>query len=175
MSNFTNALRPALHYGVAAMACAVALASAPAFAQEAPKPAEEAKEIVVTGTLFRRTDTETPSPVTVLSAESLSRAGITTASDAIRSISADGAGSIGTGFQSGFSAGGSAVSLRGLGVSSTLVLIDGLRSTNFPLNDDGHNAYVDLNSIPFSLLDKIEVLKDGASSSYGADAWSISS
>jgi iron complex outermembrane receptor protein len=170
MSNFTNALRPALHYGVAAMACAVALASAPAFAQEAPKPAEEAKEIVVTGTLFRRTDTETPSPVTVLSAESLSRAGITTASDAIRSISADGAGSIGTGFQSGFSAGGSAVSLRGLGVSSTLVLIDGLRSTNFPLNDDGHNAYVDLNSIPFSLLDKIEVLKDGASSSYGADA-----
>src|SRR6478736_6953484 len=76
----------------------------------------------------------------------------------------------GTGFQGGFSAGGSAVSLRGLGVSSTLVLIDGLRSTNFPINDDGHNAYVDLNSIPFSLIDRVEVLKDGASSTYGADA-----
>jgi outer membrane receptor protein involved in Fe transport len=50
------------------------------------------------------------------------------------------------------------------------VLIDGLRSTNFPINDDGHNAYVDLNSIPFSLVDRIEVLKDGASSTYGADA-----
>ena len=62
------------------------------------------------------------------------------------------------------------MSLRGLGVSSTLVLIDGLRSTNFPINDDGHNAYVDLNSIPFSLIDRIEVLKDGASSTYGADA-----
>src|SRR6185503_12967691 len=86
------------------------------------------------------------------------------------SVSADGAGSIGTGFQSGFSAGGSAVSLRGLGVSSTLVLVDGLRSANFPINDDGHNAYVDLNSIPFSLIDRIEVLKDGASSTYGADA-----
>lgn len=135
------------------------------------EPAQtEVEEIVVTGSLFRRTDTETPSPVTVLTSETLQRAGITTATDAIRSISADGAGSIGTGFQSGFSAGGSAVSLRGLGVSSTLVLVDGLRSANFPISDDGHNAYVDLNSIPFSLIDRVEVLKDGASSTYGADA-----
>ena len=149
------------------------LASTQASAQTAAPAApdnNEVEEIVVTGSLFRRTDTETPSPVTVLTSETLQRAGISTASDAIRSISADGAGSIGTGFQSGFSAGGSAVSLRGLGVSSTLVLVDGLRSANFPINDDGHNAYVDLNSIPFSLIDSIEVLKDGASSSYGADA-----
>ena len=127
-------------------------------------------DVVVTGSLLRRTNTETPSPVTVLTSDNLAKAGITTAADAIRTISADSAGSIGTGFQTGFSAGGSAVSLRGLGVSSTLVLIDGLRSTNFPINDDGHNAYVDLNSIPFSLIDRIEVLKDGASSTYGADA-----
>lgn len=163
-----------LRNGVAALSLVTTLASAPAFAQAAPAAGRavsaEPETIVVTGTMFRRTNTETPSPVTVLTSESLIKAGITTAADAIRSISADGAGSIGSGFQSGFSAGGSAVSLRGLGVSSTLVLIDGLRSANFPLNDDGHNAYVDLNSIPFSLIDKIEVLKDGASSSYGADA-----
>lgn len=159
------------------MICGVAVAvlgAGQAVAQTAPAAQNDdqtqVEEIVVTGSLFRRTDTETPSPVTVLTSENLQRAGISTASDAIRSISADGAGSIGTGFQSGFSAGGSAVSLRGLGVSSTLVLVDGLRSTNFPINDDGHNAYVDLNSIPFSLIDRIEVLKDGASSSYGADA-----
>lgn len=160
------------------MICGAAVAMlgvSQAAAQTAPAaatPDEQTavEEIVVTGSLFRRTDTETPSPVTVLTSENLQRAGITTATDAIRSISADGAGSIGTGFQSGFSAGGSAVSLRGLGVSSTLVLIDGLRSANFPINDDGHNAYVDLNSIPFSLIERIEVLKDGASSSYGADA-----
>lgn len=175
----------------AATPLALVLGAAPAFAQTATQtPAQleikdqqtdptttqgasdqdKASDIVVTGSLFRRTDTETPSPVTVLTSDTLAKAGITTASDAIRSISADSAGSIGTGFQSGFSAGGSAVSLRGLGVSSTLVLIDGLRSANFPLNDDGHNAYVDLNSIPFSLVDRIEVLKDGASSTYGADA-----
>jgi iron complex outermembrane receptor protein len=159
------------------MICGAAVAflgAWPAVAQTAAQPAPpeetQVEEIVVTGSLFRRTDTETPSPVTVLTSENLQRAGISNASDAIRSISADGAGSIGTGFQSGFSAGGSAVSLRGLGVSSTLVLVDGLRSANFPINDDGHNAYVDLNSIPFSLIDSIEVLKDGASSSYGADA-----
>lgn len=159
-----------LRYGVATLSLVTTLSAAPAFAQTSGTSTAEPETIVVTGSLFRRTNTETPSPVTVLTSESLIKAGITNASDAIRSISADGAGSIGTGFQSGFSAGGSAVSLRGLGVSSTLVLVDGLRSTNFPLNDDGHNAYVDLNSIPFSLIDKIEVLKDGASSSYGADA-----
>ena len=158
------------------MICGAAVAvlgASQAAAQTAPAAQADqtqVEEIIVTGSLFRRTDTETPSPVTVLTSENLQRAGITTASDAIRTISADGAGSIGTGFQSGFSAGGSAVSLRGLGVSSTLVLVDGLRSANFPINDDGHNAYVDLNTIPFSLIDRIEVLKDGASSSYGADA-----
>ena len=158
----TNPIRGAwLRSGAAAVAFAAVLGSTAAVAQTAPKAGatnDDSQTIVVTGSLFRRTNTETPSPVTVMSVETLTRAGITTAADAIRSISADGAGSIGTGFQSGFSAGGSAVSLRGLGVSSTLVLIDGLRSTNFPLNDDGHNAYTDLNSIPFSLMDKICLL-----------------
>lgn len=176
---------------VAALSSALAL---PAYAQQvAPTPVSEAAEtvetvetpqaapattadpgqpatIVVTGTLFRDSNASSISPVTVLTSQTLQRANITTAQDAIRSVSADSAGSISTGFRNGFSAGGAAVSLRGLGVSSTVVLIDGLRSANFPLNDDGHNAYVDLNSIPFSTIERIEVLKDGASSTYGADA-----
>lgn len=132
--------------------------------------ADTDEQIVITGSLLRRTNTETSSPVTILTAEELTSGGITNISDAIRSVSADSAGSISTGFQNGFSAGGSAVSLRGLGVSSTLVLIDGLRSTNYALSDDGHNSYTDLNTIPFSAIERIEVLKDGASSLYGADA-----
>lgn len=137
---------------------------------DAAKTTQEAGgDVVVTGTLFR-TSTETPSPVTTLTADTLAKAGVTSINDAIRSVSADSAGSIPTGFQGGFSAGGSAVSLRGLGVSSTLILVDGLRSANFPLNDDGHNSYVDLNSIPFSVVERVDVLKDGASSTYGADA-----
>ncbi|WP_010543175.1 TonB-dependent receptor domain-containing protein [Sphingomonas elodea] len=139
-------------------------------APEAEPEANQPPVIVVTGTLFRNSNASSISPVTVLSSETLQRANITTVQDAIRSVSADSAGSISTGFRNGFSAGGAAVSLRGLGVSSTVVLIDGLRSANFPLNDDGHNAYVDLNSIPFSTIERVEVLKDGASSTYGADA-----
>ncbi|MFD1786507.1 TonB-dependent receptor [Sphingomonas floccifaciens] len=156
----------------------------PALAQTAPAPqdttatvpqtadttADEPQDVVVTGTLFRGADTLTALPVTVVTAENLTRAGITNTADAIRQAAADGAGSIGIGFTSGFSAGGSAISLRNLGVSSTLVLVDGLRVANFPLSDDGHNSYVDLNSIPQVGVDRIEVLKDGASSLYGADA-----
>ena len=160
---------PAVTNGPPAASSTVPADPAPTAAAPASAAAEP-DTIVVTGTLFRRTNTETPSPVTVLTADTLQKAGITTASQAIRSVSADSAGSISTGFQNGFSGGGAAVSLRGLGVSSTLVLVDGLRSTNFPLNDDGHNGYVDLNSVPFSIIDRIEVLKDGASSTYGADA-----
>lgn len=141
----------------------------PSTPEAAPSTQSQDNEIVVTGTLFR-TGTETPSPVTTLTADTLAKAGVTNVADAIRSVSADSAGSIPTGFQGGFSAGGSAVSLRGLGVSSTLVLVDGLRSANFPLNDDGHNSYVDLNSVPFSVVERVDVLKDGASSTYGADA-----
>ncbi|THD35603.1 MAG: TonB-dependent receptor [Sphingomonas sp.] len=157
------------------------VAATPAFAQSTPAPTptpaaadqstDDQKDIVITGTLFStKAATTTASPVTVVTAETLTRAGISNVSDAIRSVSADGAGSIGNGFSSGFSAGGSAVSLRNLGVSSTITLIDGLRSANFPLNDDGHNNYVDLNSIPMVNVQSIQVLKDGASSLYGADA-----
>ena len=128
------------------------------------------EEIVVTGTLFRRTNTETPSPVTVLSSESLARRGITNVNDAVRSISADNAGSIPSSFTNGFGGGGAAAALRGLTVNSTLTLVDGLRMVNYPLADDGQRAFVDLNTIPRVAIERIEVLKDGASSTYGADA-----
>jgi len=154
------------------------LFAAPAFAQDAaaqaapaaPTEADTTPDVVVTGSLFRRTDTETPSPVTVLTSENLARAGITTVSDAVRSISADNSGSIPTSFSNGFGAGSSAIALRGLTVNSTLTLIDGLRTANYPLADDGQRGFVDLNTIPDAIVDRIEVLKDGASASYGADA-----
>jgi iron complex outermembrane receptor protein len=127
-------------------------------------------EVVVTGSMFRRTTIETASPITTISSEQLKAAGITTISDAIRSLSADNSGSIPTAFGDGFAAGSSGVALRGLTVNSTVVLIDGLRTANYPLADDGERGFVDLNSIPESVLDHAEVLKDGASSLYGADA-----
>jgi iron complex outermembrane receptor protein len=62
------------------------------------------------------------------------------------------------------------VALRGLSVNSTLVLIDGFRTANYALADDGQKGFVDLNTIPDSIIDHVDVLKDGASSIYGADA-----
>ncbi len=144
---------------------------APADQAPADPVAEEGGDtIVVTGSLFRRTDTETASPVTVLSAENLTNAGVTNISDAIRSIAADNSGSIPTAFTSGFGAGSSAVALRGLTSNSTLTLIDGLRTAYYPLADDGQRSFVDLNTVSEAVIDRIEVLKDGASSTYGADA-----
>ncbi|MGH1557468.1 TonB-dependent receptor plug domain-containing protein [Caulobacter segnis] len=90
--------------------------------------------------------------------------------DAIRSLSADNSGSVPAAFGNGFAAGSTGVALRGLTVNSTLVMIDGLRNASYPLADDGQRSFVDLNSIPFNAVERIETLKDGASSLYGADA-----
>jgi iron complex outermembrane receptor protein len=147
---------------------AAPVATAPA-AQAAPSD-NEVEAVVVTGSLLRRTDTATPSPVTVQTSGELKAQGITTVADAIRSLSADNSGSIPAAFGNGFAAGSTGVALRGLTVNSTLVMIDGLRNANYPLADDGQRGFVDLNTIPFNAVDRIETLKDGASSLYGADA-----
>jgi iron complex outermembrane recepter protein len=153
-----------------------------AFAQSAPaqdqaqQPAanqgntKQLQTITVTGSALPRVDTETPSPVTVISAQQIARSGFTTISDVVRSISADNSGSIPNAFTNGFAAGASGVALRGLTVNSTVVLIDGHRAASYPVSDDGERSFVDLNTIPIAAVERIEVLKDGASSLYGADA-----
>ncbi len=130
------------------------------------------QEIVVTGSVFRRKDTETPSPVTIISAAQLAQRGITTASDAVMSLSSAGGGGIPSSFSANgaFAAGATGVSLRALTTDSTLVLQDGLRLAYYPLADDGERSFVDLNTIPDAVIDRVEVLKDGASATYGADA-----
>jgi iron complex outermembrane receptor protein len=137
-----------------------------------PRSGEPAalESVVVTGSLLRRTDIETPSPVTVISAADIQQTGLTTISDVIRTLSADNSGTLPTSFGLAFAAGSSGVALRGLTVNSTLVLIDGRRAANYALADDGVRSFVDLNTIPIDSVERIEVLKDGASSIYGADA-----
>ena len=136
-------------------------------------PAQDAAQgdVVVTGSLFRGA-AETPSPVTTLTAANLDQRGITTVTDAIQRLSANGAGTLPNSFSANgaFAAGASAPSLRGLTTASTLVLFDGLRAAYYPLADDGVRNFVDTNSIPIAIVDHVDVLKDGASSTYGADA-----
>ena len=156
----------------------VCIASATAFgnaaAQTEPTPESKApvqlNTIEVTGSALPRHDTETPAPVIVIRAEDIKRSGLTTVADVVRTISADNSGTLPTAFTGGFAAGSSGVALRGLTVNSTLVLIDGRRVASYALADDGQRSFVDLNTIPLGAVDRIEVLKDGASSLYGADA-----
>jgi iron complex outermembrane receptor protein len=132
--------------------------------------AKQLQTITVTGSALPRVDTETPSPVTVITAQDIARSGFTTVSDVVRSISADNSGTIPPSFTAGFAVGSSGVALRGLTVNSTLVLVDGKRVASYPLVDDGIRSFVDLQSLPLAAVERIEVLKDGASSIYGSDA-----
>ncbi len=134
--------------------------------------APPAEEIVVTGTLLRRTNTETPSPVSVITAEQLEQRGINTISDALQTLSVNNAGALPSSFSANgaFANGASGASLRGLTTDSTLVLFGGLRAAYYPLADDGARNFVDLNTIPDAIVDHIDVLRDGASANFGADA-----
>jgi iron complex outermembrane recepter protein len=138
--------------------------------QAAPSNAKQLQTITVTGSALPRVDTETPSPVTVITAADIARSGFTTVSDVVRAVSADNSGTIPPAFYAGFAVGSAGVALRGLTVNSTLVLIDGKRAASYPLVDDGIRSFVDLQSLPLAAVERIEVLKDGASSIYGSDA-----
>ena len=151
------------------LAAALAAASG-ANAQTTASNQPELQEIVVTGSLIRRADTETPSPVQVITSDDLLKSGYTTISDVLRNLSANGAGTLSQSFNQAFAGGGAGVALRGLTVGATLTLIDGHRMVGYPLTDDGERNFVDVTAIPFNAVDRVEVLKDGASAEYGSDA-----
>ena len=126
--------------------------------------------VTVTGSNLRRADTETPSPVQVITLDEIKQSGYTDVSDVLHNLTANGAGTLSQSFGGAFAAGGSGIALRGLTVGATLVLIDGHRVAPNALSDDGERAFVDVSQIPLEAIDRIEVLKDGASSIYGSDA-----
>ncbi len=152
------------------MICAsgmVATLAAPAFAQEAQQPMQR---VEVTGSSIKRATQETASPIQVISKEDLMKSGKATVAEYLQTLTVDGAGSLPTGFGNGFAAGSTAISLRGLGATSTLVLLNGRRMAPFARADDGQKSFTDLSTVPMQIVERIEILKDGASSTYGADA-----
>ncbi|WP_242113121.1 TonB-dependent receptor [Luteimonas aquatica] len=153
-------------------AIALALTGAAVFAgaanaQEEPKTLDR---IEVTGSNIPRTDTETASPVQVITRQEIDRTGKTTVAEYLQTLTMDGAGSIPKTFGNGFASGSAGISLRGLGAGSTLVLLNGRRMAPFGLADDGQKVFTDLSTIPLEVVERVEVLKDGASSIYGSDA-----
>ncbi len=131
----------------------------------------DAQRIEITGSNIRRVDAESASPVQVITKQEIDQAGKGTVAEYLQTLTADGQGSVPFTYGRGFSgATSSGISLRGLGVNATLVLINGRRVTSAVLADDAQRSYTDLNQIPLEAVERIEVLKDGASSIYGSDA-----
>jgi iron complex outermembrane receptor protein len=152
---------------------AMAIAST-AIAQTAPQsaiPADETLEtVIVTGSHIQRTDSETPSPLQIITAEQIHESGYTNIQDVLHSLTANGQGTLSQAFSGAFASGGSGIALRGLNVGATLVLIDGHRMAPYPIGDDGQRSFVDISNIPFDAVERVEALKDGASAVYGSDA-----
>ena len=136
------------------------LVAMPAMAQDV--------RVEVTGSAIRRVDAEASLPVTIVTREEIARTGVTTAEQLllqIPQIETLGGTAISAG--AGLSTYGTAsVSLRGLGSTRTLVLLNGRRLASFA-GDDGS---VNVNSIPIAAIERVEVLRDGASAIYGSDA-----
>jgi outer membrane receptor protein involved in Fe transport len=121
--------------------------------------------MVVTGSRIRRKDLTTPAPVTVLSREQVQASGKVSIGDFLQSLPEQG-NAINTAVNNGGD-GATRVALRGLGSARTLVLVNGRR---WVPGGTGADSSVDLNSIPTAAIERIEVLKDGASAVYGSDA-----
>ena len=147
------------------VAASVGLFSLPAMAQDTPAPIAR---VEVTGSSIKRTDVEGSLPVQVVSAADIKRTGATNTAELLTTLSANSmAGATNQAQGAGLSTYGmSSASLRGLGASKTLILVNGRRLGNYAT--DG--TAVDVNSIPLASIDHVEVLKDGASGVYGSDA-----
>ncbi len=139
-------------------------------AQSAPVKAEK---IEVTGSNIKRVDAETPSVVQVLTKEDIQKSGASTVAELLRTVPAMGGGDLQDyNGGSGFSRSTQSASLRGLGSIGTLILLNGRRvapAANADPNTGQGQAY-NLNTIPLSAIERIEILKDGASAIYGSDA-----
>jgi iron complex outermembrane receptor protein len=152
---------------------ALSVLAAPAFAQDTtsdPATAKPMQRVEVTGSLIRRSQVETASSVQTLSRADIEKSGKSSVAELLQTLAVDNQGSVPASFGSGFAAGASGISLRGLGTSSTLVLLNGRRVAAYGLADDGQKVFADLNIIPMEAVERVEILKDGASATYGSDA-----
>ena len=133
---------------------------------------EEIERIEITGSHIKRTDMEGPSPVTSLNAADIQKTGVTDLISLFTKLPISGQGTFSTqGNSSDDTAnGGSSVSLRGLGADSTLILVNGRRVSVSPFAKGIDTAFVDLNNIPLAAIKRVDILKDGASATYGSDA-----
>ncbi len=131
----------------------------------------ETERIIVTGSNIPTAQEVGPNPVLNINRDLINKSGERTAEDLIKNLPVANGGGIPTANNgTGFTPGASGISLRGIGVEATLILVDGRRLSPYPVGAGGTTAFFDLRSIPEAAIESIEILKDGASTTYGADA-----
>lgn len=173
--------RNQVHVAFHALAGAIlfSLYAVPALAQDSGEQPQQLQSIEVTGSRIKQTEIETQSPVMVIDRKMIERTGLQTVGDILQQLTASGKAlnakfnsSGNFGFPSdggGIGAGSAQVDLRNLGSKRVLVLVDGIRWVN-ESSASGVSGSADLNTIPVSIIERIEVLEDGASAIYGSDA-----
>ena len=152
--------------------------NAPGATGAAPQPGDqpaggtaETERIIVTGSNIPTAQEVGPNPVLNINRDLINKSGERTAEELIKNLPvANGGGVPVSNNGTGFTPGASAISLRGLGPEATLVLVDGRRIAPYPIGNGGTSSFFDLRSIPEAAIESIEILKDGASTTYGADA-----
>ncbi|MEO8805520.1 MAG: TonB-dependent receptor [Burkholderiaceae bacterium] len=138
----------------------------------AQQPALQLERVEITGSSLKRIEGEGALPVQVITREEIQRSGVATVEQLLQTVSAaSSSGGLTTSSTSGANTGGiSAVSLRGLTSLRTLVLINGRRVAPYGIGFTNDSVSVDVSSIPLAAIERVEVLKDGASAIYGSDA-----
>lgn len=157
-----NRLRTAVRLGLGMGAGALALGYSPgALAQDSSEADEVLEEIITTGTRIKRADLDSASPVTVLDRQDIMAQGITDVGSIIQRMPSMAGTPLGTTTNNGNNSTGLVqVDLRGMGTTRTVMLVNGQRTV-----DGG-----DYTTIPSTMIERVEILKDGASAVYGADA-----
>ena len=127
---------------------------------------QQLERVEITGSAIKRIDAETAVPVTVLKMDDLKKEGVTSIQQVIQRLSSSTSSTTTSQVVGAGTGGASFADLRGIGSDKTLLLLNGRRVANNALN----GSAADLNMIPFAALERIEVLRDGASALYGTDA-----
>jgi iron complex outermembrane receptor protein len=155
---------------VLAVAISMAISNV-ALAQEEPVENDSVERVLVTGSYIKRTSVDAAEPVQILDYNYIRSTGATTVSELIGKLAiSSGAENQADSFTQAATQGTGNVNLRGLGLSSTLVLINGRRqTTSGAITNDG-SVFVDSSHIPIDAIERVEVLKEGAASTYGSDA-----
>ncbi len=165
-------LFPTMNKPTLLASCIAAALFAPqtVWADDSVQTALPVPKVEVTGSYVKRAQAETIESVQIITQKEIQRSGKASVAELLRTLSANVGNSYSESSVNGAAPGAAGIGLRGLSQKNTLVLLNGRRIASYGFAENLQDTFVDLNIIPASAVDRIEVLKNGASATYGSDA-----